>query len=66
VVDFCCPAQQLIIEIDGPIHEHQQEGDAARQQLLEDHGYRFLRFPAEQVETDLPAVVTAIRDALHP
>src|SRR5437660_7946153 len=44
VVDFRCPQLHLIVEVDGPIHEQQPERDAARQKLLEDRGYRVIRF----------------------
>ena len=43
VVDFFCPKHGLIVEVDGPIHETQQEHDQARQALLEACGYRVLR-----------------------
>ncbi|HEX8691190.1 MAG TPA: DUF559 domain-containing protein [Longimicrobium sp.] len=61
VVDFFCPSERLIVEVDGGVHESQRERDAARQECLETLGPRFLRVPAEQVERDLPAVVHTIR-----
>ena len=38
VVDFFCPAERLIVEVDGPIHDSQREADRVRQQLLETLG----------------------------
>jgi very-short-patch-repair endonuclease len=61
VVDFCCPAEKLIIELDGPVHEQQQQQDQERQEQLEALGYRVLRFANEQVEQDLPGVLDSIR-----
>src|SRR5690349_6336776 len=43
VVDFYCPEARLVIEVDGPIHDKQQDKDANRQTQLEDYGFRFLR-----------------------
>ena len=60
VVDFFCAGHRLIVEVDGPIHESQQERDAERQRLLEACGYRVVRFTAEDVEHNPPQVIAAI------
>jgi len=60
VVDFFCAGHRLIVEVDGPIHESQQERDAERQRLLEACGYRVVRFTANDVEQNLPQVIAAI------
>ncbi len=60
VVDFFCAGHRLIVEVDGPIHESQQERDAERQRLLEACGYRVVRFTASDVEQNLPQVIAAI------
>lgn len=60
VLDFCCPAAKLVIEVDGAVHDSQQEQDAARTKHLEQYGYRVLRFTNVQVLTDLDAVLDAI------
>lgn len=49
IVDFYCLAQKLIVELDGLIHESQQEYDHVRQGDLEDLGYRVLRFSNDMV-----------------
>jgi len=33
--DFCCPVADLVVELDGPIHEQQTERDAVRTEILE-------------------------------
>jgi very-short-patch-repair endonuclease len=38
IVDFCCPEQQMIIEVDGDSHSDQIEYDEARTQWLQGHG----------------------------
>ena len=40
IVDFFCPAANLIVEVDGPIHLDQQEKDQERQREIEAAGYR--------------------------
>lgn len=53
VVDFFCPEEKLIVEVDGPIHESIREADRERQLLLESLGLRMVRLTAVEVETDL-------------
>jgi very-short-patch-repair endonuclease len=67
IVDFCCPARSVIVEIDGPIHATQQGADTERQQRLEARGYRIIRVTAHDVETDMPAVLQTVTQGLdHP
>lgn len=63
VVDFFCSSQRLIVEVDGPLHDSQQQADKHRQQLLESLGLRFIRVSAEQVEHNLPSVLETIKQA---
>jgi very-short-patch-repair endonuclease len=60
IVDFCCPVQHLIIEIDGDTHEDQQEYDAQRTAWLHEQGYRVIRFTNEDVRERLEGVLEAI------
>ncbi|HEX2091552.1 MAG TPA: DUF559 domain-containing protein [Longimicrobiaceae bacterium] len=66
VVDFYCPAERLVVEVDGGIHESQAERDRARQECLETLGLRFIRISARQIERGLPAALASIRTAFHP
>ncbi|UFP93638.1 DUF559 domain-containing protein [Gloeobacter morelensis] len=66
VVDFYCDAEQLVVEVDGPIHQEQQEADQKRQELLESLGLRFVRITSELVETNLPAAINTIRSTFLP
>ena len=63
MADFFCPAAKLIVEIDGPIHDHQVEQDAARTDYLNALGYRVLRLLNEEVLTNLPAALVCIEQA---
>jgi very-short-patch-repair endonuclease len=60
VVDFFCSEKHLIIEVDGEIHDSQQESDHLRQEVLESLGLRFLRCSAYEVETQLPVILNRI------
>jgi very-short-patch-repair endonuclease len=64
VVDFYCAEAKLVVEIDGPIHEHQQQADANRQAFLESQGLHVLRFTNEQVMTAWPTALETIRATL--
>ena len=49
IVDFCCVALRLIIELDGPIHEKQKSYDAYRESILRERKYKILRFKNDEV-----------------
>jgi len=66
VVDFFCGAERLIVEVDGAVHDDQQEYDQRRQALLESLGLRVLRLPAALVERNLTAALTEIRNTFAP
>jgi len=65
IVDFCCTAKKLCIEVDGPIHDHQQERDEARTEHLEALGYRVLRFTNDEVMNEIHLVARRIKTALE-
>jgi very-short-patch-repair endonuclease len=44
IPDFYCHKESLIIELDGSIHDNQIEKDAQRQVILENLGYKVIRF----------------------
>lgn len=61
VLDFCCSALRLGVELDGAVHEGRIEEDADRAAVLAEHGYALLRFPNEAVLHDLSSVLDRIR-----
>ncbi|HYW11976.1 MAG TPA: endonuclease domain-containing protein [Longimicrobium sp.] len=63
VLDFYCASLRLVVEVDGGIHDAQQDRDAARTEALETHGYRVLRFRNEEVLRNLDDVVRRIAAA---
>ena len=68
IVDFCCIAAKLVIEIDGAIHDDpgHAEYDLESQQYLESVGLRVLRFSTSQVIDRPDSVLKAINDYLAP
>ena len=64
VVDFCAPRKNLIIELDGSQHVHQQEYDRRRTEYLESRGYQVIRFWNHQVMNDIKGVLLAITHEL--
>ena len=61
-MDFYCGQLSLAIEIDGGIHSMPAriERDGIRQQIIEEHGVRFLRVSDEDVEQRLDDVLGLI------
>jgi len=66
IVDFFCGAERLIVEVDGGIHESQQEADQQRQELLESLGLRVVRVSSELVETNLDEALAVVRQGFNP
>jgi very-short-patch-repair endonuclease len=64
ILDFYCPAQKLVIEVDGIIHEQRKEYDLARTAQLNEFGYQVLRFTNAEVLNNLPDVLDRIRQAI--
>jgi very-short-patch-repair endonuclease len=60
VVDFYAPSIRLVVEIDGAVHQQQQEADQTRQMILESLDLKIIRFSASQVEDELDSVLAAI------
>lgn len=64
IPDFVCLSKKLIIEVDGNIHDSQLEEDQARTDVLEQLGYKVLRFRNEEVLGDLESVLDTIKKEL--
>jgi very-short-patch-repair endonuclease len=59
VVDFCCPAAKLVVEVDGESHED-PEADVQRTVYLESEGLKVFRVTNDQVLHQRLAVMDAI------
>jgi very-short-patch-repair endonuclease len=58
--DFYCHQHELIVEVDGAIHELQKEYDAEREAYLIGLGFRIIRFTNDEITKDLNGVLKKI------
>nr|WP_317631477.1 methionine synthase [uncultured Flavobacterium sp.] len=67
IADFVCLKKQLIIEIDGAVHntKEQIEHDNLRTEWLESQGYKVIRFTNQQVLHSLFDVIDVIEKTLN-
>ena len=59
IVDFYRAEHDLVVEIDGEIHDSQTASDTQRTQELRRRGYRVIRFTNDQVLHHIDAVCAA-------
>src|SRR5512140_3405699 len=55
IVDFYCHKVGLVVEVDGDIHDLQQEEDATREKALREMGLIIVRFRNDKILGDLLA-----------
>src|SRR6266536_4657426 len=63
IVDFYCHSRALIVEVDGDIHDLQQDYDAERDSNLIAYGFRVLHVSNEDVKQNLLEVIQRIKQA---
>ena len=61
IADFYCHEKMLVLEVDGKIHDFQQEYDQHREDILKDRGFNILRVTNEEVE-NIPEVLKKIKE----
>jgi len=68
IADFFCAEKNLVIELDGPIHERDQQAthDRKRDAYLQGLGFTVLRLPNALVEEDPEQVLERIHEAAFP
>jgi very-short-patch-repair endonuclease len=66
IVDFYCHKADLVIELDGSVHEgaEQKEDDAERDKVLSEMGLRVVQFVNEDVVRNLHEVVERSRELI--
>ena len=64
IVDFVCLRANLIIEVDGKIHDFQKEYDEARTKYLNEMNFSVIRFTNEEVLGDINEVKKRIIEVL--
>ena len=67
ITDFYCQKYKLIIELDGEIHNTKEvEGyDLVRDKYLTSLGFKILRIPNSEVETNIKKVLDKIKSFLN-
>ncbi len=53
IADFYCDEKKVIIELDGKIHENQQEYDAIRDELITAHHIQIIRIKNEELSKNI-------------
>ncbi len=61
IVDFVCLEKSLVIELDGPIHIRQKEKDENRTNILNEFGFRVIRFSNDEVLKNIAEVLEKIQ-----
>ena len=61
IVDFYCHALQLIVEVDGLIHDGQLDADREREYVLTGRGLTILRFMNDEIPHNISTVLARIQ-----
>ena len=64
IVDFYCHSLRLIIELDGPIHEHQSEYDRKREKWLVKQEYVVVRYLNDEVLFEREAMLRHLAEVV--
>lgn len=62
VADFYCSKLKLVIEIDGISHIGKEEKDKIRQDYIESIGIQVIRFPDDEVKTNIEGVLKFLNE----
>ncbi|CAM4180087.1 leucine--tRNA ligase [Gillisia limnaea] len=65
IVDFVCLSKKLVIEVDGNIHDSQQEKDEERTKIINNLGFRVVRFRNEEIIGNIDFVLEQIKIQLQ-
>ena len=65
IADFVCLEKNLVIEVDGDIHENFKEYDEARTNFLNNSGFEVLRFSNKEVFENINKVLEQIKMKLE-
>ena len=65
IADFFCHERQLVVEIDGKIHDYRKDHDELRTFIINMMGIEVIRFRNEEIENNLSEVLARIEQALN-
>lgn len=60
IVDFYCHAANVIVEVDGEVHDFQMAEDKHRDQVLKEKGLIVVRFKNEEIRNNIREVLAKI------
>ncbi|MBL7873656.1 MAG: leucine--tRNA ligase [Cyclobacteriaceae bacterium] len=64
IIDFVCIEKKLVVEIDGAIHDNQKQEDEERTSILNNEGFKVIRFTNEEILSSLPNVLQKLKSEL--
>ena len=64
VADFYCFEKNLVVEIDGKIHDYQKDHDVLRTEIINMKGIDVIRFTNKEIELDIEFVLRKLREVL--
>jgi very-short-patch-repair endonuclease len=62
IADFYCHQNKIIIEVDGKIHDSQKDYDDTRENILNNTGYKIIRFKNEEIFQDIKKVLIKLEE----
>jgi very-short-patch-repair endonuclease len=65
IADFYCHEVRLVVEIDGKIHDIQEDYDDGRSAEMEKFDIKIIRFKNFEVENDIEKVVSEIKSTVN-
>ncbi len=65
IADFYCHEKRLVIEIDGGIHEKQEEYDQKRTEILENKNLKIIRFNNDEVLNRINSVLIKLKNLVQ-
>ncbi len=62
IADFYCPEAQLVIELDGGVHniKEQKDYDQIRQEIIQMRGIRVMRIKNQEIERNIESVLSEV------
>jgi very-short-patch-repair endonuclease len=63
IPDFYCASANLVVEVDGRVHDYQKDRDFHREEILKAKGLRILRIRNEELK-DMAKVLSKIKRAV--
>ena len=61
IADFFCFEQNLVVEIDGKIHDYRKDHDELRTEIINRKGIDVMRFKNEEIEMDMESVLQRLK-----